>query len=231
MMRQTKRLLLGVAMTVLLLLAACGKPSGESDKSSAQKPGQEPPAAAIQFPYELADGKLTANSLFPSSIDNPDFNGEYGDDIATLEIVNTSDEFLQEAAITVQLADGTTIPFAITNLPAGSTVWAFAANNASIQIDPACTDVACTAGFTAGMPVLADQVSFEVHETEVTLHNLTSTPLTNLSVGCHCLFDGVYFGGVTYHYSVNTLPANASSTFSADDCYLDGAEVVSITNK
>ena len=61
----------------------------------------------MTFPYDLDDGKLTVQSIFQSSIDNPDCHDKYEDDIASLEIVNNSDQLLKEADITVETDDGT----------------------------------------------------------------------------------------------------------------------------
>lgn len=185
----------------------------------------------ISFPYELEDGKLIVNSLFQSSISNPDCNGEEGEDIASLEIKNASDEFLTEAQITVTLDDGDEIPFLVTNIPAGKTVWAYATDNTSISLDFVCNRIKCKAQFSDKMPVMAESVSYEVNETSVTLNNLTGNEISGLSVGCHCLFEDVFFGGLTYNYKIEELPANESITINAEDCYLGSAEVVCIQQK
>ena len=206
--------------------------SDESETTEIQLPEETSGVqSGIKFPYELEDGKLTVNSLFQSSIDNPDCNNEYADDIATLEVKNTSDEFLKEAKITVMLNDKTKIPIVITNLPAGKSVWAFATDNTAVELNPVCVEIACDAAFEKEMPILDGTVSYEVNETKVTLHNLSSDNLTGLSVGCHCLFDNIYYGGLTYSYDVDKLSASDSTTLDADDCYLGSAEVVCITSK
>lgn len=230
-----------VMTSMMLVLSSCRKWSESNVESSdldesATTETQQPEEIAyiqsgIEFPYELEDGKLIVNSLFQSSIDNPDCNNEYADNIATLEVKNASDEFLQKATITVTLDNEMKIPIVITNLPAGKSVWAFATDNTTIDLDPVCEEIVCDAAFEKEMSVLVDIVSYEVDETKVTLHNLSSDNLTDLSVGCHCLFDDVYFGGLTYSYDVGELSANQSITVDADDCYLGSAEVVYITNK
>lgn len=206
----------------------CLKSAG-SDKS-VMKEGSDT-QSGIKFPYELENGKLTVKSLFQSSIENPDCSNEYADDVATLEVENTSDEFLQEAKIIITLNDETKIPIVITNLPAGKSVWAFATDNTAVELNSECVEIACDATFEKEMSVLSGIVSYEVNETKVTLHNLSSDNLTDLSIGCHCLFDNVYYGGLTYSYDVDELSANDSITFDADDCYLGSAEVVCITSK
>ena len=224
-----------VIMSVMLLLSSCR----QGDESDVESTGSDKSAmketsdiqSGIEFPYELEGGKLTVNSLFQSSIENPDCSNEYADNVATLEVENTSDEFLQEAKITITLNDETKIPIVITNLPAGKAVWAFATDNTAVELNSVCMEIACDAIFKKEMSVLSDIVSYEVNETKVTLHNLSSDNLTDLSICCHCLFDDIYFGGLTYSYDVDELSANDSTTFDADDCYLGSAEVVCITNK
>lgn len=226
-------------MVVILALSSCGKKSDleaagpdQSSMAGIQLPEDiADKQVGIEFPYVLADEKLAVNSLFQSSIDNPDCNNEYAENIATLEVTNTSDEFLQKATITVTLNDETRISFVITNLPAGKSVWAFATDNTAVELDPVCIEISCDAVFDKEMPVLADIITYETDETNVTLHNLSSDTLTELSIGCHCLFDNIYFGGLTYSYDVDELSANDSITFEALDCYLGSAEVVYITSK
>lgn len=242
-MKSKKRYIvfLFVFLSVMCVLSSCGQRnksglesagSDESVKTGTQSTEETASKqSGIEFPYELENGKLTVNSLFQSSIDNPDCNNEYADDIATLEVKNTSDEFLKEAKITITLNNGTKIPIVITNLPSGKSVWAFATDNAAVELNPVCIEIACDAEFEKQMPVLADTVSYEVNETKVTLHNLSSDNLTDLSIGCHCLFDDIYFGGLTYSYDVDKLSASDSTTLDTDDCYLGSAEVVCITSK
>lgn len=224
----------------VVLFSACSKSSSDTSQetdqviSSTQDEHIEEEHIEIEeiglnFPYELENGKLLVNSLFQSSIINPDCGGESGENIATLEILNTSDEFLKEAKVTVKMTDGTEIPFIITNIPAGKKVWAFATDNSAIELNPSCEKINCESEFLDVLPVMADSLNYEVDETTVTLNNLTEESLAGLTIGCHCLFDDVYFGGLTYSYKVDELSANSSITVDADDCYLGSAEVVYIT--
>lgn len=190
--------------------------------------GRENKSRKIEFPYELNEGKLVVNSLFQSSISNPDCNNEEGEDIASIEITNASEEFLVEAKITVVLKDGTEIPFLVTNLPAGGKIWAFATDNQSMALDFTCTKINSEVEFAKEAPLMEDKLACEVDETNVSLMNKTSEAVSNLVVGCHCLFEGVYYGGLTYSYQIDEIPANDSTAFEADDCYLGSAVVVCI---
>lgn len=237
-MKFDKRCLIvtAVLMGVLLVFSACSKNGSDISQktvpmiSSTQADHIEiEEKTGLSFPYELEDGKLLVNSLFQSSIINPDCGGESGENIATLEVLNTSDEFLEEAKITVKMADGTEIPFVITNIPEGKKVWAFATDNSVIELNPFCEEITCESKFLDALSVMKGSLNYEVDETAVTLNNLTEESLTGITIGCHCLFDDVYFGGLTYSYKVDELSANSSTTIDADDCYLGSAEVVFIT--
>lgn len=184
----------------------------------------------LEFPYALEDGQLEVTSIFQYTGGNPDCNDEMGENIAALEIVNKSDRHLASAQFTAQFTDGTEVPFEAVDVPAGQTVWAFARNHADYALENACESLTCTAQFESGTPLMEEKLSFTVNGTEVTLTNHSEEVLSNLSVSCHCLFDGeAYFGGKTYTYPVETIGAGESVTFSAEDCYLGEAAVVRIS--
>lgn len=216
-------LFLTVAL-LMLCLTACGGNNG----SPTQIQNDEETEQGIAFPYELEDGKLIVNSLFQSSVYNPDCNGEYADDVATLELVNVSGQFLKEALITVKMIDGTEIQFELTNVPTGKTVWAFSIDNISIKSEDGCESISCKADFEDNSSLAEDKVSVKVDDTTITLINLTGQEITNLNVSCHCMFDDVYYGGLTYIYSVASIPAEQSVTIDAEECYLGFPEIVDI---
>lgn len=180
------------------------------------------------FPYELEDGKLVVESLFQYSGFNPDCGDEEGENIASLSMMNQSEELLVSAHITATLADGTQITFEAKDIPAGQSVMVFSSENISYEISNKCKSITCTAEFAEGSAIKEDKISVEVQETTVTLTNLTDEELTNLTVYCHCLFDGAYFGGLTYSYPVEAIEAGGSMTLQAEECYLGEAAVVRI---
>lgn len=234
---KTRKKYLGVwisLIAVLLGFAACskdnsaaqGKDSSDSAKESEAEEIQEE-QSGIEFPYETEDGKLVINSLFQSSIENPDCNNEMGEDIASMEITNQSDTFCASAEVVAIMPDGTEIPFSATNIPAGKTVWAFASDNAAIGQDAVFAEIRSTAVFQESS-LMEEQLSVEVNDTVITIQNLTQNEITDLTVCCHCLFEEVYFGGLTYNYPVESIPAGESVTVEAVDCYMGTAEVVGI---
>lgn len=219
---------IGVLVVVLLiLLAVLWKISGLKKESAGQRENQG--NEAVEFPYSLEDGKIEVRSLFQYSGMNPDCKDESGEDIASLEIVNKSEEHLKNGEFTVKLVDGTEIPFVVADIPAGQIVWAYATDNSSYDASVACAVIKSDVTFEDKTSLLEDKLTIDVQETEVTLTNKSEENLKNLNVYCHCFFEEAYFGGLTYTYPVETIPAGKSITLQAEECYLGQAEVVRIS--
>ena len=235
---------LGLALLVLLCIlmllmlswggssAGPGKSPGEVSPepvSATETPQpEETVEPSLPFPYPLEGGKLEVSSLFQFTGFNPDCGLAEGDNIASLSFTNCSGEYLSHAVFTVTLRDGTQLHFEAVDVPAGAGVMAFSTDNAAYDLSVPCDDITCEAEFAADAPLMADAVSVSVEGTAVTLTNLTGESLTNLVVNCHTLFEGSYFGGLTYSYPVETLEAWGSITLQAEDCFLGEAAVVRI---
>ncbi|MEF2806409.1 MAG: hypothetical protein U0N27_07225 [Massilistercora timonensis] len=198
--------------------------SGSGEPDSVGETGER-----ITFPYELADGKLKAASLFQYSGLNPDCNNEEGEDIAALEIVNQSNEFCKSAEIHVRMEDGTELVFRAEDIPAGRKIWVFESGNQSVGQDDVCEEIRDNSEFEE-VALMENQIMASVEDTTITIENLTGEEITDLMVGCHCLFEDTYFGGVTYSYPTGTIPAGGQAVVDAADCYMGTAEVVWISN-
>lgn len=228
--------LLCVLMLLLLSWGGASRSAVEAPETASPQPVNtseapqpeetEPPS--LPFPHPLVGGKLEVSSLFQFTGFNPDFGLEEGDNIASLSFTNTSGEYLSSAVFTVVLRDGTQLHFEAFDVPAGASVMAFSTDNAVYDTSVPCDDITCEAKFEPEAPLMAEAVSFSVEGTAVTLTNLTGESLTNLVVHCHTLFEGGYFGGLTYSYPVEPLEAGSSITLQAEDCFLGEAAVVRI---
>ncbi|MGM9637441.1 MAG: hypothetical protein ACI3YK_05575 [Eubacteriales bacterium] len=197
-----------------------------SDETTDSSPAVKQP---ITIPCLLEDGKLQVSSLFQFTGMNPDADGQMGENIATLELVNNSDEYLSEAEISVVLSDGTTLQFAVTDLPSGKTVWAFEKLCGTCPDGtPDISSITCTADFADTVPAFPDGLIVNAEDIALSLTNTGTADLTNLTVCCHCNFSDVYFGGITYAYTVDRIPAGETVTVTAVDCFLGEAEVVRI---
>lgn len=172
---------------------------------------------------------LKITSLFQYTGGNPDCNDEMGEDIAALSIQNTSDQHLKCATITAKMEDGSKLEFEVTDIPAGQTALVFASDNSKYDPSNPCKKFSAKTDFDDQTELMSDSLTIQSEETTVTLTNISDQDLTNLTVSCHTLFDGDYFGGLTYSYPVESIPAGQSVTIQADACYLGEAAVVRVS--
>lgn len=182
----------------------------------------------ITFPYNLDDGKLTVNSIFQSSVDNPDCNDEYEDDIASLEIINNSDQLLKEADITVE-TDDETLTFHIESLPAKKTMWVFESKNQSVNLDEKYFNIEIDSQYI-DQTLETDSlgVTTQDYQTEVTVVNKTAKDIQNISIDFHTKFEDILYGGKTYNHQINELKANESVKVDVIEAYIGTPEAVQI---
>lgn len=199
-----------------------------TEPTQAPSGSQQSKPKGISYPYELESGRLRIESLFQFTGFNPDCEGREGTDIAALQVVNTSGEHLTQADITLSMVDGSRIRFHIRDLPAGMSVMVFSDINVSIDNQDYCTAVSCTASFESTSPMMTDCVTVSTEGTSVTVTNVSGRTLTNVTVYCHCKLGTDCFGGLTYSYTIDSLPAGGSAAVEAWECYLGEAEVVRI---
>ena len=179
------------------------------------------------FPMELEGGRLTVHSLFPYSGMNPDAGLSFGENIAGLQLTNTSDEHISLAELTAVLDDGTELCFRVEDLPPGMSAMLFEPEGRTLDGDRYCVDLYGFAEFEED-PLQSELVAVSVDGIAVTLYNVSGRDLTDLRVACHGLLDGSCFGGITYIYDVASLPAGAVTVIQAVDCILGEARVVRV---
>lgn len=188
----------------------------------------EPPETIPElFPMELEGGRLTVHSLFPYSGMNPDAGLAFGENIAGLQLTNTSDEHISLAELTAVLEDGTELCFRVEDLPPGMSAMLFEPEGRTLDGDRYCVDLYGIAEFEED-PMQPELVAVSVDGIAVTVYNVSGRDLTDLRVACHGLLDGSCFGGSTYIYDVASLPAGAVTVINAVDCILGEAWVVRV---
>lgn len=149
--------------------------------------------------------------------------------LASLELTNGTADYLSEAALVVTLTDGTAFTFSVSDLPAGGSVIAFSPENAVYDGSAACASISCTASFASGDQLLSEQVSCEVEGATVTVTNLTGEALRAVQVTCHDFVGDEIFGGCSYTYTIDSIPAGSSASLEAEDCLMGEAQVTRIT--
>ena len=196
-------------------------------EASARQP-EEQPDPGLPFPYSV-DG-LEVKSLFSSDIMNPDGGFEMGTQLASLELTNTSGQYLVSARIHVTLTDGTEYLFQVQDLPDGGSVLAFSPDNALYDGAVPCASISAETEYTGGGQLMEESLSVSVDGTAVTLTNLTDQDMEPVTVICHETVDeSGFFGGTSYSYETETIPAGGSVTVEAIDCMIGIPAVVRIT--
>lgn len=214
-MKKTKRLLCGVTAALMTLcLLGCG--GGNAQPSE------------MTFPLTLSDG-LTINSVFTSDVMNPDTDYTMVDSLASIELTNTTDRYVDRTEVTVRLSDGTQLRFFVQDLPAGKKVLAFETENKTLPADVTCRSITSQTTFLETDPMQG--ISVACTDLEAVVTNLTDQTLTELSVNFHCALDDVYYGGRSYSHTVAGLAPGESVSVTVDECFLGTAEAVRVIYK
>lgn len=228
---------LGIVLLVLvllvLLLPGSEEEAPETTKQTTASSTQTEPTVSLpelELPLEL-EGGLVMESLFQYSGVNPDAENRKGEDIAAATLKNTSDAYLRSALVTVVLTDGNVVTFEVTDLPAGATVMAFSREQASMDAKTGCHTVECTASYGLDTVAIPEQVTLTVTGATIALTNQSDQPLTNLVISCHDILGTEYFGGVTYQYMIENIPAHETVTLEALDSVLGMVDVVRVAMK
>ena len=185
-------------------------------------------SSAVSFPVMVSDGKLEIESVFQFDGLNPDCANQEGYNIAAITVKNLSETYLAHADISITTSTGDVLQFVVTDVPAGKMTMAFAIDNASVESDTAYSDVVCEAAFDADASMNEDKITVAVEGIQVVLANNTDEQIDEIVVYCRSTLGDQYFGGITYMYTVNNLPANGTAEVMALDCILGLADVVRI---
>ena len=188
----------------------------------------EPTVAELSLPYALEDGKLTVDTLFQFSGLNPDRQDEEAENVAAIQLTNTSQEHLAVVNITVTTTDGTTAAFTAYDIPSGMSAMVICTDNTVISNGAACAQITCDAVFASESPLAADKLAISVEGTEITVENISGEDLAQITVYCHSMLDESSYGGITYPYVIDSLPAGESTVVNAWECILGLAKVVRV---
>lgn len=184
-----------------------------------------PAVPTLEFPLYQENDRLLLEPPFSYDGLNPDCGYAEGTGIAAITVTNCSDRHLDQAEFTLILADGTGIPFRIEHIPAGKKVTAFALDNSVVPEGAQWTGIQSFAQFAQQDCLRFHGLSVQEIGTDITLSNTTGSDMTDVTIYCHDLLGDVYFGGKTYSYKVNNIPAGGNTSVEALDSVLGIAEV------
>ena len=211
------------------LTGPSGEETGTAAPADSEVGGTLPPEdsasgatapVGVQYPYDLAGGRLQITSMFQYTGLNPDADFEEGENIGAIVLTNVSQDYLEDLTVTSSISDGTTLTFRVSDLPAGQTVWAFAEGNGVLDLKAVCVQIESQSSFTQDPGPLGTNVTAEVQGTEVTLTNTSDSAIPAGELRCHMVLNDIYFGGASYAYPVPELPAGGSAAVTAEDCVL-----------
>ena len=208
--------------------AASGSAGESSGDAAAGTPAPGTEAETPMFPKPLENGALEVTSLFSYSGINPDCGDEMGENIGSLEVANRSGRYLEKASLTVRLTGGGTLHFTVHDLPAGAVVWVFDRDNTPLGETDNCKDLTCDAAFSDG-PALPEQMNVATEGSTITLLNGSGSALKGYTAVCHMAVGEMLFGGVSFSYSLDTIPAGGSVQFQANECYLGEVSVARVS--
>ena len=183
----------------------------------------------LEFPYLLDDDKIQIDSLFQYSGINMDAQNEECEDVASLQLKNNSDQYLEKAEISVELTDGTAFSFEVEDIPAGKSVMAFDTANTAYDGKTGVALIDATTTYSSDAGLKETDVKITSDDNGVQLENISGDALTNLKIKYHCVMDDMYFGGISSETEVARLEAGETTTVDTSESILGDAEVVSIT--
>ncbi len=200
----------------------------EEKNNTEKEPVETAETAETALPEVEQSTGLTLSSVYTSSILNPDCGDEYAEEVASLEVTNSSDSYLVSATLTATLSDGTEVLFEVHDLPAGATAEIFDTENQSVASGVTCTALVCTAEeYIEENVLLSDTIEVTASGADAVLTNIGDSDLTGLTVVYHCDMAGQFFGGTSYTITIDSLAAGESYTLS-DSALMGEVAVVRI---
>ena len=200
----------------------------EQTKEEQTEEPSEDADTGLEFPYLLDDDKIQADSLFQYSGVNPDAQNEDCEDVASLQLKNNSDQYLESAEISVELTDGTAFSFEVEDVPAGKSVMAFDTANATYDGKTGVAFIDATTTYSSDAGLKEAEIKITSDDNGVQMENISGDALENLKIKYHCVLDDMYFGGISSETEVVGLAAGETTTVDTSESILGDAEVVSI---
>ncbi len=184
----------------------------------------------ISFPYVSSIDELELEAVYNySGYYIEDGSEDEIDSVAVLEVTNTSSQVIEYGTIALT-ADGKTLNFEVSLLPAGATALVMEADRQS------CNE---TAAFSYGGSEIADLTELDLCEDQVSLStdgtgaitvtNISGTEISELRLFYkNKLETGEYVGGIAYTVKLEDLAAGESRTVYPSHFDPDAGEVMMV---
>ncbi len=153
---------------------------------------------------------LSLSSMYTSDLDNPDCGNVYAEGIPTIEVTNSSEQYLLSAEFSAEMSDGSTRIFRAADLPAGATVEIFESENHILEGDVSCLDIVSISEEYMDMPGLPEGIIIEPAGQTSIITNTRQETVQNLTVVYRCSMGEQFLGGVSYEVKVDSLAPGES---------------------
>ena len=166
-------IVVAVAAVVIGFIAiAAAVYTSDSGKSGNRQdiPEEEQQAEGLAFPYKLEDGKISIDSIIQFSGPNVDADNQESENIAGIEVENISEQYIEEAAVRLTMADDTEYRFLIQDLPVGGKTVAFELDSQEYDGATACKEAACEVQ-NQDITMAEDRVSVRTDGSKVIHHD------------------------------------------------------------
>lgn len=197
------------------------------DNTSNLKPTKEP--EKFEFPIALDENRLEIGSVYGSAMINPDCENAYGEEIATIQLKNVSGNYLKSAKIQVKLSNGDTFHFVVEELPTDMELMAFDIENQDYDNTYRVEDIQVETEY--GEIVSADEVSWSVTDSEITVENKSNKKKKNITIYYHCVIDDWGYGGTAYELMIDSLEPGESRTVTEQYCFVGDVKISNVTYK
>ncbi len=170
---------------------------------------------------------LELSSVYLSTIPNPDADNEYAENIASIEVKNTSKQYLKEAELVAEMSDGSKIYFEIKDVPPGEIAEVFDTENHSLSETIDCLNIGCVSETYSENDSIPNGIKLEASGSGMIVTNHSGSDLSNLKVTYHCAMGDRYFGGISYITMIESLN-NGTSVEIVDNNIMGEVSIVRI---
>ena len=223
-------IVVAVAAVVIAFIAiAAAVYTSDSGKSGngQDTPEEEQQAEGLAFPYKLGDGKISIDSIIQFSGPNVDADNQESENIAGIEVENISEQYIEEAAVRLTMADDTEYRFLIQDLPVGGKTVAFELDSQEYDGATACKEAACEVQ-NQDITMAEDRVSVRTDGSKVIITNISEQQIDSAEVIYRCTTGDSYIGGLSYEIPVSGLAGGESFEYEDSKCLLGTPEAVGV---
>ena len=213
-----------VLILVIIIAAVIGYRQYSQKNNEIEQDSKE---IGVTFPYVTEDGNFQISSIIQFSGPNVDADNQESENIAGIEVENISEQYIEEAAVRLTMADDTEYRFLIQDLPVGGKTVAFELDSQEYDGATACKEAACEVQ-NQDITMAEDRVSVRTDGSKVIITNISEQQIDSAEVIYRCTTGDSYIGGLSYEIPVSGLAGGESFEYEDSKCLLGTPEAVGV---